>query len=144
MDSNNLQVVRYYEERAKGRKIPIVGVTDCHHCESNRLFGWYYTIVFSPGLELEEITGSIKDLYSVAVESLPGVPAKAYGDFRLVKYALFLIREVFPCHDELCHVEGQMMLNYIRGDESAANVLSHLKGRTADLMEKVFSVDNMR
>ena len=47
-ESNLLQVARYHEARAHGRTFPIVGASDSHGCERGDLFGWYYTIVFSP------------------------------------------------------------------------------------------------
>ncbi|NSW91440.1 MAG: hypothetical protein HPY74_12340 [Firmicutes bacterium] len=114
VNSNNLQVAYYQEEREKGNKVPIVGVSDAHSCESGRLFGWYYTIVFSPDPELPNIIDSIKKFYSVAVEALPGESARVYGPFRLVKYALFLIKEVFPAHDAICFEEGKYMMEYIK------------------------------
>jgi hypothetical protein len=135
-DSNTLQVACYNEQRSKGRNIPIVGVSDAHGCETGQLFGWYYTIVFSPELELSCLIDSIKELYSVAVESVPGEVTRIYGPARLVKYALFLVREVFPLHDTWCFEEGQLMMQYIAGDGKAAEKLADLKGRTAKLWEK--------
>lgn len=137
-DSNTLQVARYNEERAKGQIIPIVGVTDAHGCDNGQLFGWYYTIVFSPSAELPELIHNIKDLYSVAVEALPGCPPKVYGPFRLVKFALFLIREVMPAHDAMCFEEGRLMLDYISGDSSASNRLKEIKGQTAAYMNRIY------
>jgi hypothetical protein len=136
-ESNTLQVARYQEERAKGREIPIVGVSDSHGCEDNGLFGWFYTIVFSPSLDLQEITGSIKSLYSVAVEEIPGESPRVFGPFRLVKYALFLIREVFPEHDELCFNEGNLMLEHLEGNMEAADKLRMLKGQTKKFLKKM-------
>lgn len=136
-DSNTLQVARYNEERAKGKKIPVVGVSDAHGCE-RELFGWFYSIVFSPDLELPNLIHSIKDLYSVAVEALPGECVRVYGPFRLVKYALFLLREVFPKHDELCYDEGRLMLEYESGNRDAAGALENLRGQTASLMKKIY------
>ncbi|MBN2308101.1 MAG: hypothetical protein JXR94_03975, partial [Candidatus Hydrogenedentes bacterium] len=104
-------------------------VSDGHGCEGD-LFGWYSTIVFAPGLELEDLIESIKGLYSVAVEALPGESVRAYGPFRLVKYALFLLREVFPEHDALCVEEGRLMLAHAAGDPDAADALAALQGRT--------------
>jgi len=136
VDSNTLQVARYHEERARGRRIPIVGVSDAHGCERGELFGWYYTIVFSPSPELGDLIESIEAMYSVAVEALPGETPRPYGPFRLVKYALFLLREVFPRHDELCQEEGRLMLAHLAGDSAAAEQLRLLKGRTAALLER--------
>lgn len=131
VDSNTLQVARYHEERARGRTIPIVGVSDAHGCERGELFGWYYTIVFAPSLELGDLIGAIKAGYSVAVEALPGESARAYGPFRFVKYALYCMREIFPHHDALCAEEGRLMLACAAGEADAADRLAHLSGQTA-------------
>ena len=136
VDSNTLQVARYHEERARGKQIPIVGVSDGHGCERGELFGWYYTIVFSPTLDLTNLIESVKALYSVAVEAIPGESVRAYGPFRLVKYALFLLREVMPQHDELCLEEGRLMLRHLAGDASAPSLLHALQGRTATLLDR--------
>lgn len=138
VESNTLQVARYHEERAKGRRIPIVGVSDAHGCENAELFGWYYTIVFAPSADLPDLVQGIKDLRSVAVEALPDQPTRAYGPFRLVKYAQYLFREVFPLHDELCREEGRLMLAHIAGDGSAAGLLNQIQGRTAGLYERMW------
>lgn len=135
VNSNTLQIARYHEERAKGKQIPIVGCSDTHGCERGLLFGWYYTIIFSPKLDLTNLIASVKELYSVAVEAIPGESVRAYGPFRLVKYALFLLREVMPQHDELCVEEGRLMLRHLAGDASAAPSLYALAGRTAALFD---------
>ncbi len=154
-DSNTLQAARYYEERAAGRRLPIVGASDSHGCENPErgLFGWYYTIVFSPGPDLADLVRSVKDLYSVAVEDVPGDRPRPVGPFRLVKYALFLLREVLPEHDELCAEEGRLMLAYAgeagaeggncpvapgagEGSPAARDALARLQGRTAAWMDR--------
>ena len=86
----------------RGRQIPIVGASDAHGCERGDLFGWYYTMIFSPSTELSDIVDSVKGLYSVAIEAIPNRPPLAHGPMRLAKYALFLMREVMPAHDALC------------------------------------------
>lgn len=137
--SNTLQVARYHEERVHGRRLPIVGVSDAHGCERGELFGWYYTVVFAPTCELSDLIGSIKSLYSVAVEALPNQEPRPFGPFRLVKYALFLMREVFPLHDELCVEEGRLMRAHASGDASAGATLSALHGRVRALYGKLFA-----
>lgn len=139
IESNTLQVARYHEERAQGKKIPIVGVSDAHGCERGELFGWYYTVALAPSADLPDLVQSIKSLYSVAVEALPGETARALGPFRLVKYAQFLMREVFPQHDELCEEEGRLMLAYIAGDRAAAAALRTLQGRAAMLYDRLWA-----
>jgi hypothetical protein len=137
-DSNKLQVARYHEERIKGKRLPIIGVSDAHGVERDELAGWYYTILFAPSPELPDVIQGIKDLYSVAVEALPGETARAYGPLRLVQYALFLMREVFPLHDELCREEGRLMLAYASGDPGAEAALGMLSGRTTVLYNQVW------
>lgn len=137
--SNTLQVARYHEERVHGRRIPIVGVSDAHGCERGELFGWYYTVAFAPSCEFADLKSSIKGLWSVAVEALPNQEPRAYGPFRLVKYALFLMREVFPLHDELCVEEGRLMRQHAAGDQHAARGLADLSGRVAALYGRLFA-----
>ena len=135
VDSNTLQVARYHEERARGKKIPIVGVSDAHGCENSDLFGWYYTIVFAEQLAKETIVENVKSLRSVAVEAIPGEAIRAYGPLRLVKYALFLVGEILPEHDELCLEEGRLMMDYLSGDREAQEELAVKRERC----EKLFS-----
>ena len=133
IESNMLQIARYHEERAKGRKLPIVGVSDAHGCERGALFGWYWTIVFAPSPDLGAIRDAVLDLCSVAVFAYPGAPVQVHGPFRLVKYALFLLRNVFPAHDALCEEEGRLMLEHLAGDPDAAPGLARCKGRVEAL-----------
>jgi hypothetical protein len=141
LESNLLQVARYHDERAKGRAVPVVGVSDAHGCDHGELFGWYYTIVFSPSCVLSDLISSIKDLYSVAVEAVPGSQPRAHGPLRLARYAQFLMREVFPDHDALCAEEGRLMLDHVNGGDDAARLLAGKRGRTAALLQHVWEGD---
>jgi len=134
VDSNTLQVARYQHEQAHGKRIPIVGVSDAHGCHTGELFGWYYTLVFAPSPALEDLIGGIKALRSVAVEAVDGEAPRAHGPWRLVKYALFLLREVMPQHDALCCEEGRAMQAHLTGERDAAERLARLQGRTARLL----------
>jgi hypothetical protein len=138
IESNTLQVARYHDERARGKQIPVVGVSDGHGCERDELFGWFYTIAFAPSSDLPDLIESIKDEYSVAVEALPGETARAFGPFRLVKYAQFLLREILPQHDELCVEEGRLMLAHAAGEATASAILGALKGRTSALYDHLW------
>jgi hypothetical protein len=138
IESNMLQVARYHDERARGKAIPIVGVSDAHGCETGELFGWYYTLVFAPSLELPDLVQSVKALYSVAVEALPGQTPRAHGPFRLAKYAQYLLREILPQHDMLCVEEGRLMLAHIAGDTDARDLLRACQGRTTALYDHLW------
>lgn len=139
MDVNALQVARYLEERAKGRNIPVCGISDTHGIERSDAFGRYYTVCFSPSLEVADLMTSIKDLRSVAVEAPKGELPRAYGPFRLVKFTQYLVREVFPQHDELCYEEGRLMLQYAAGDPAAAGRLAAMQGQTAALYDQYWT-----
>ena len=53
--------------------------------------------------------------------------------FRLVKYAHFPLRKLFPLHDELCVEEGFWMHRHLAGDAEAAQQLACAGGRVARL-----------
>lgn len=141
VESNMLQVARYHDERARGKAIPIVGVSDAHGCETGELFGWYYTLVFAPSLDLPDLIQNVKALYSVAVEALPGQTPRAHGPFRLAKYAQFLLREVLPQHDALCVEEGRLMLAHVAGDQTARALLRVYQGRVAALYDHLWDIE---
>jgi hypothetical protein len=133
---NTYHTARFYEEIGR---IPPIGVSDAHKAEGIDEFGRCFTIVFPPSLDREAVVESIRDGYSVAVEDLPGLGMRPHGSFRLVKYAHFLLREVFPTHDELCQEEGRLMLDYLKGSEGAKERLAGLSGRTADHLEQLWA-----
>jgi len=143
VEYNNLQVMRYFEEKAKGNHFPIVGVNDSHSCDGgNSTFTWFSTIVLCKSSELDDIINGVKSFKSVAVESLSGETTRCYGEFRIVKYVHFLLREYFPVHDRLCMEEGTAMLDFLNGDPHAVKRLKLLKGRVADWQECCFSIAN--
>jgi hypothetical protein len=136
-ESNALQAARYHEETRRGKRIPVVGVSDAHGCERGELFGWYFTIAFAASPALRDIVESVRDLWSVAVEALPGSPVHVHGPIRLVKFAHFLLREYFPGHDALCLEEGEAMLSHLAGDGGARDTLASLQGRTLELHRRL-------
>ena len=136
-EQNGWQTIRYYEDRAKGRKYPIVGSTDSHSSVHNRNALIASTIVFAPENTREGIVYSIKAFYSVAVDSI-STELRVVGEMRFVRYATFLLREFFPLHDELCFEEGRLMKDYACGDEDAAKTLHFISGRMKKQREKYF------
>ena len=111
-----LALSRWQEERAKGKKIPVAGISDSHNCDVE-LAGWYYTIVFAQDLDFKSIAEAIRDDRSTAVHWIPGHAPIVAGSFRLTKFVYFLLREFYPAHDELCAVEGEAIIRHIRGEE---------------------------
>ncbi len=138
MWSNGLQVARYHAEIGRGRRIPIVGVSDAHGCHRG-LFGWYYTLAFARSTALPDLRSSVAELYSVAVEDIPDEYPRVHGPFRLVKYAHFVLAELMPGHDALCEPEGAAMLRLNDGDPHALADLAALQGRTARYWAEIFA-----
>ena len=138
--SNNHQIVRYYEECAKGNCFPVVGLDDSHgtdrfEVEENKvgslprdLAGWYSTLVFAPSAELADLHAGIRQGFSAAVEKIEGGQLRVYSNFRLTKYATFLMKWYFPMHDTLCADEGALMLRILAGDAKAQEALNALNG----------------
>lgn len=138
-DINGLQVARYEEERAKGRRIPVCGISDTHGIERSEAFGRYFTLCFAPTPDLADLIAAIKDLRSVAVECPAGDVQRAYGPYRLVRYAHFLLRDVLPQHDEMCFEEGRLMIRHAAGDPTASAKLALLQGQAPAFLEQCWT-----
>lgn len=138
---NGFQTGFYYEMKAKeGIDPPIVGSTDSHgSTEHNRNALICSTIVFSKENTKEALIEAIKEKYSIAVDTI-SAEYRLVGDFRLMKYASFLMENYFPIHDRACAAEGYFMNRYVAGDERAARVLEAMKGQIPDMQKKYFNV----
>lgn len=138
-ESNVYQVARWAEERARGARIPVVGVSDAHGCNNGRLFGWYYTIAFAATPCWADVLPAIRAEWSVAVEARPGEVCRAFGPYRLVMFAHFLLREIFARHDALCAEEGALMLAWARGERGGAGELEERRGRVGALYRELWA-----
>ena len=142
-EQNGLQTLKYYEDRAKGRFYPIVGSTDSHNSHAeNRNSLICSTMVFSPENERTALIGSIKDMFSVAVDTI-NEDFRLVGENRLVRYACFLLKYFFPLHDDLCVEEGRLMKQYVCGTaeekEEALGLLNAINGRMKRQRKKYFA-----
>ena len=99
---------------------------------------WYGTIVFSKSDALEDIKAAIKDLKSVAYETVEGESPRVHGEFRYVAYAYYLLREVFPIHDLHCSAEGALMYRLSIGDETVRPMLEALSGTCRKYMDEIW------
>jgi len=137
---NGFQTALYYEMKAKGIDVPVVGSTDSHgSTENNRNALICSTIVFSKENKTDSLVDAIKEKYSVAVDSI----SKEYrlvGDFRWIKYGSFLLENWFPIHDLACKGEGYYMHEYALGNEKAISVLKAMKGQVPSLIKKYFEI----
>lgn len=136
-EQNGYQTVKYYEDRAKGINYPIVGSTDSHSSiPLNRNAYICSTIVFSPKNERKEIIKSIKNYYSVAVDTI-STEFRLVGENRFVRYGCFLLNNYFPVHDEMCFEEGRLMKQYATGtpsEKEEAKALLDIIGNRVDKM----------
>ncbi|MBR4204894.1 MAG: hypothetical protein IKQ92_05390 [Clostridia bacterium] len=134
-EQNGFQTAIYYDEYRQGRIHPIVGSTDTHgSTEHNRNADICSTIVFAKENTREDLIRSIRDRYSVAVDSI----SKEYrlvGEFRFQKYASFLVENYFPIHDRAAAVDGEIMRRYYLGEESA-DMLSCFADKADALIKK--------
>jgi hypothetical protein len=137
---NGFQTGLYYEMKARGIDHPVVGSTDSHgSTEHYKNVCICSTIVFAKENTREALIEAIKDKYSIAVDTI----SKEYrlvGDFRLMKYASFLMENYFPLHDLACRAEGYYMDRYSRGDKRAADVLNAMKGQIPEMQKKYFDL----
>jgi hypothetical protein len=135
-DADVLQAARYAEARVGGLKLPACGISDSHGCESNETFGRNFTVAFARTTELADIQSAMKKGDCTAVEIMRGERPQVEGNYRLVEYTLFLLREVFPQHDELCVEEGRLMLAHSAGQVDAAERLKACQGQVKALYNK--------
>lgn len=92
----------YYHDR---ETMPVVGNSDSHSCFGGQLEPGNYTIVFADALDADSIKNAIRAGHTVA-----GNANKLYGEYRLVKYGYFLLRNYYPEHSKLRFQLGAQML----------------------------------
>ena len=137
---NGFQTGLYYEMKAKGIDHPVVGSTDSHgSTEHNRNALICSTIIFAKENTREALIEAVKEKYSIAVDTI-STEYRLVGDFRLMKYASFLMENYFPLHDLACKAEGYYMNLYSLGDERAKKILEDMKGQIPEMQRKYFEV----
>lgn len=132
LEGNMLMLARYTEYIARFGTLNVVGVSDCHNIDGE-LGNAMFTIVFAENSEFRSLADAIRGGRCVAVQNTPGCFPIIIGEFRLVLFAYFLLREYFPRHDELCRMEGLLLKDAFAGDSAAAEQLKLCKGRVPAL-----------
>ena len=119
---NGLQVAIYYDQWKKGRDFPIVGSTDSHGATEVNPDGFASaTLVFAKSNTRKDIISAVKEKYTIAVDS-SNTKYTLIGDYRLQKYANFLMDHFYPVHDRLCTLSGEMMYLYSIGKATKEEV----------------------
>ena len=138
---NNMTTALYQEERAAGHTLPPIGSSDSHCTENGDPFRptSRFTLVFSPGRDWESLRDAICRNQCVAVEQHGSEPyPRAYGAYRLVKYALFLLHNYYPVYQELCFEQGRQLREYaLTGSDESARLL-RLFDERADAFTRAF------
>ena len=131
VENNNIQTALYNELRAEGVKVAVVGSTDCHKTQLRYvdLSDVGKTVVFAKNPD--NIPDSIRDLYSVAVETRRSEDERVYGPLRLVKYTQFLLKNYFPVHNILCNASGTLMCEYFNGNKYLKEAIEKAEERIA-------------
>lgn len=116
---NGFQTALYYDEYRFGRVHPIVGSTDSHSSTPhNRKRAICSSIVFARANDRASVVQAIRSGYSVAVDTI-SAEYRLVGEYRLQKYAAFLMENYFPLHDRLASVDGEVMREYCMGEANA-------------------------
>lgn len=138
-EQNGHQTVHYYEAKAKGLNIPVVGSSDSHSSVNNRNAFIAETICFADENTTDGVISAIRAGRSVALDTI-STEFRLVGDFRLVKYACFLMNEYFPLHQAACNEQGRAMKEYYCGDrEEGRAMLEFTKDRMAKFWQKYFA-----
>jgi len=135
--NTDLSITKCYNEASKGRKLIPISTSDAHRFW--RRYGSYYTVVFAEGLDEEHIFESLFDSKCVAVGHHPGDNERLFGDFELVEYTDFLIREFFPLHDRICRLESELYMRVVEGRDEYNPLLDKLKRELGELYERYWA-----
>lgn len=132
---DNLQVALYYSLRDEGVRTPVLGASDRHDPEKpTSLFNRHFSLVFAKSPE--EIPNAIRAGMSVAVNRRSDTDFFVFGDYRLVKYARFLLSEYFPHYLPLAAAHADAM-GAAAGKRDAA--LSSAEAEIAALRKQFFA-----
>ncbi len=138
----NLQLAFWNDLRAEGIYISPLGVDDAHRRNFNwdydSSFNEAYTLIFAKDASFAGFAEAVKSGYTAAVEGYEKAPLHVIATYRFTKYAVFLLEQYFPQHDELCFEEGRLMRDAYLGDEEAKALLRRLSGRARRFADRFF------
>ena len=133
---NNLQIALYYSLQKDGLKMPIVGSSDSHTTMPGaQWFDEDSTVLFEKD---GDTVGAIDGGYSVAVESVQGEEIRVFGDFRLMKYTHFLIKNYFARRAEICNASGIFVERYLLGDAGCRDIICACEDRIKKFENEFF------
>ena len=140
-ERNQLETSFYYDQQRQGYTLPVVGNSDCHGTDRDdyRRPTTAFTLVLSTGRTWDALHEAVLAGRSAAVEYDGESRIRIHGDFRMVKYMNFLMRNYYPLYMELCHAQGMLMKQYDdTRDTALLPLLEGLKKQTDAFTEEFF------
>ena len=138
----NLQSAFWNDLRAEGIFIAPLGVDDAHRrnhrWDYECCFNRTYSIAMMREPTLAGFAEALHSGYTAAVETYEDAPEHVVATYRMTKYAVFLLEQYFPFHDELCFEEGRLMRDAYLGDGDALALLERLSGRVDNYTDRFF------
>ena len=138
--NTDLSIAKCFSEVSRGKKIIPISTSDGHdYFPSSPRYGKYYTIVFADKLDKKNIFKALFESKCVAVGHHPGDYESLFGSFELVEYSDFLMREFFPLHDRICHLESELYMRVIEGENKNNPMLDKLRKELVELYKKYWA-----
>lgn len=120
-NGDNLQVALYYELASQGVSTSLLGSSDCHTTEAEySFFNRHFSLVFSDNVK--NLPSAIKNGMCVAVNRRSDSDFFVFGDFRLVKYARFLLTAYYPQYSALTSRLSEILLREKRRTEELEGI----------------------
>ena len=99
-NGDNLEIALWGDLRAKGVRTPVLGASDNHNSDApGTRFNHNFSLVFAKSTE--DISNAIREGRGVAVKRRDDTDFLVIGEYSLVAYARFLIREMYPTYASL-------------------------------------------
>ena len=135
---NRLSIELLAEMKRNGVDFPIVGSSDAHSvAEHGALhFDDVFSIVFAK--DKEQIPEAVINGDTIVVENFDPSDKIAHGNFRLVRYAYFLLDQYFGEHDLLCNALGTALIGHVLGDSEQKQAVIRLNKTVTDYEKEFF------
>lgn len=134
-NGNNLLELLWQDLRAEGVRVPVVGSSDAHTTVINGDYDHFarqFSIVFATGYD--ELAQAVKAGRGVAVRRESDKHFRCVGDYRLAKYARFLMAEYYPPFTTLCAAHSEALA------KRDTNALAAAEAEITAFKDKFFGV----
>lgn len=130
-NGNNLTAALLHDLLKEGYDIPYLGASDTHTIQKGRgQFGRNFSIIFSKDLKFENMKKAILNYQCVALYTYDKIYYQAYGSYRYVNYARYLMRHFYPDYIKLCVKHAKALQN---GDD-----LTNIEKKIIEYKEQFF------